>query len=573
MEEKPEKEFLKIETGTEEIVGFPEKETLEKDAQIVVDRKEGKIVKIGNPRDVNEWFEGIKSQAALGAHPPYKIENLEIKDGKILPGLVETHSHPTLYSMLEIVKPAYLFGIHDKERLKEQIVKRYKEEKGTILGLGWNRVSIPDLSKNDLNEISNEDSIIVMDPSFHGAMANSKALEILDHLREVKEKDIGRKLKGKMSSTGEITEEFTIMAFELAESQKSIEELAEARVNWIERELKRGVCGIHDMEASTTHELNAILSSIEKWKEKRPSTEFPVTRFFVRPELLTALSAKSEKIAGIIGKVTELIEKNVIGVKLFADGSIGSYTAELQRPYLDKKTRGIEFDSIKDAQEAYKMVRKMGISQIATHAIGDKAIKRAIDFAKSWFSEGKTEKTFRIEHFELAGRKDILKEAARTGIWVSSQPNFITDIVSYEKRLGKERTRIICPHQSIVKAGIPMMFGTDGMPQNMLFAIWCATHHPNAKERISLEEAIIASAAMAGEYEGSGRGHLVEGAPADFMVMEPSAIDSLLKKELSQEEIREVIGSSEKIDDLCRKLDEGVRAVVKSGKIVKALRS
>jgi len=568
MKEKTEKEYLKIEPT--EVVGFPEKESLEKDAQIVVDRKEGKIVKIGNPRDVNEWFEGIKSKTALGEHPPYKVENLETKDAKLFPGLVETHSHPTLYSMLELTEPAFLFNIHDKEKLKKQIKERYKKEKGVVLGLGWDPVNIPDLSKKDLDEVSKEDSIIVMDPSFHGGIANSKGLEILDRLREAREKEIGRNLKGKMSSSGRITEEFTVLGFELAESQKSIEELAEARVDWIEKELKHGICGIHDMAAFNPYELNSILSSIEKWKKKYPDIEFPVSRFFVRPEVLAALNNKSEKIAGIAGKTMELIEKNIVGVKLLADGSIGSYTAGLERPYLDKKTKGIEYDSIKDAKEAYKMAKELGISQIATHAIGDKAIKRAIEYAKSWFEE-KGEGTFRIEHFEMAGKKDILKETAQLGIWVSSQPNFITDIVSYEKKLGKERTRIICPHKSIVKANIPMMFGTDGMPQNMLFAIWCATHHPNAKERISLEEAIIASAAMAGDYEKSKRGRLTEGAPADFVVMDPSSVDSLLKKELSQEEIREVIGSSEKIEDLTRELDEGVRAVIKSGKVVKAL--
>ncbi len=62
MKEKIEKDYLKI--APTEVVGFPEKETLEKDAQIVVDRKEGKIVKIGNPRDVREWLEGIKSKTA-----------------------------------------------------------------------------------------------------------------------------------------------------------------------------------------------------------------------------------------------------------------------------------------------------------------------------------------------------------------------------------------------------------------------------------------------------------------------------------------------------------------------------
>lgn len=569
MNEQEKEKFLKIETGA--VTGFPEKEPLGPDAQIVVDQKRGVIVKIGNPREINEWLKGLESQKALGLHPGYELTNLSVKDSEIIPGLVDTHTHPVLYSMLEAVEPQYLFGIKEKEKLIKALKERYQKDREPVLGLGWDTVALRDLSGDDLDEVCNNEPIIVIDPSFHGGIVNSKGREILGRLAENYEKENKTKLRGELSSTGRITEEFVTLALNFFESRRTVEQTSETTVKWLERELSHGITDTHDMFLSTPQELSSLLMAIEKWKGKYKEQEFPISRFFVRPVILKQIERQATSLIGIGDKFRTLIEKRVVGIKLLADGSIGSYTAEVSEPYLDKDTQGIQFDTIKEAQEAFRLAKEMGISEIATHAIGDKAIKRAIEYAKYWLQGGE-ERKFRIEHYEMSGRSDILEETKEAGIWVSSQPNFVTDVVHYEKKLGRERAIILCPHQHIVKSGIPMMFGTDGMPQNMLFAIWCAVHHPNAAERLSLEEAVIASAAMAGEWEKSKRGRFAEGAPADFVVMDPKTMDHLLRKEMSDEEIRSIIGSDEKISDLTKQLDEGVRIVIKSGKIVKALK-
>jgi len=559
------KEYLKIEPG--KIEGFPEAGSLGPGTQIVVDRESGTIVKIGDPREVNDWIGGLKSKKELGEVPPFKVENLTIEQAVLCPGLVDTHTHPTVFSMMGLVEPSFLFGINEKEKLKQQLKKRHKQKEGIVLGIGWSTTNIPDLSREDLDAVSEDTPVIVMDISFHGGVANTKGLEMLEKLAKKREKDIGRPLKGEMSKTGRVTEEFVVLAWEAAEAAYSVEELAEASVKWIEEQLNHGITDVHDMGVFTLKELASIIKSSEKWEEKHPGMEFPVSEFYIRPEVLADINAKSEKIADIIQRFENLITRNIVGVKIHKDGSIGSYTANLGESFLDKETKGMEYDILEEAKNAFQMAREQGIQKIATHAIGDEAIRKAIEFARCWFKEYKG-KTFRIEHFEIAGKPEIIKKAAEVGIWVSSQPVFMTDIYVYRERLGEKRAYLICPHKSIVEAGIPMMFGTDGMPQNMLFALWCAVHHPNEKERLSLEEAFIAAAAMAGEYERSKRGKLTEGAPADFMVIDPQVIDDILRRELSPEEIKEVLGEGG-VNDLYRRLHEGVKIVIKSGRMVR----
>ncbi len=564
-----EREYFKIIPS--EIMGVPEKETLGPEVQIVVDQKSGTIVKIGDPRDVNEWIKGLESKKRLGETPSIRITDLKIEEGALCPGLVDTHTHPTSYSMLEATEPAFLSKIKDKKSLIEQLKRRHRAKEGIVLGIGWSTKEIPHLSREDLDKVSKDTPIIAMDTSFHGSVVNTKGLEIINKLSKAREKDIGRPLKGeKTERTGRITEEYSILAFEVAEAEHSVEKLAETRVEWIEEQLNRGITSIHDMVLFNPGELASMIKSAEIWGKRHPGVEFPITEFYIRPEVLTIIQTKSEKIGDLFEKFEALVKKNMVGLKIFKDGSIGSYTAELGETYLDKETKGIEVDTIETAKKAFKIAQEMGIKKIATHAIGDEAIRKAIEFAQRWL-EADDNRRFRIEHFEIAGEPEI-KKVAETGIWISSQPNFITDIYAFEKRLGKERASLICPHKSIVKADVSMMFGTDGMPQNILFALWCATHHPNEKERLTLEEAFIAAAAMAGEYEKNKRGRFIEGASADFMIIDPSLIDNILKKELSSEEIKAVLEPDGSMEDLCKNLDEGIKAVIKSGKIIKDLR-
>jgi len=196
-----------------------------------------------------------------------------------------------------------------------------------------------------------------------------------------------------------------------------------------------------------------------------------------------------------------------------------------------KETNGIGIPQLEEMKRAAELIAKHGLNQLAIHAIGDKGIQQAVELAQHWVhlaEQGKFDPTkMRIEHFELPTPLDkVLSKTKNLGIWVTPQPNFLLDYV-YEDRLG-ERVKLLCPHQKILDYKVPMMFGTDGMPNSMLYAVWSATHAPEAKQRIKFEDALFAATQAVGQYEGNIRGTLKEGAPADIIVADPAILAKLI---------------------------------------------
>jgi len=107
----------------------------------------------------------------------------------------------------------------------------------------------------------------------------------------------------------------------------------------------------------------------------------------------------------------------------------------------------------------------------------------------------------------------------------SCQPNFIGQWSGpgdvYETRLGGMRSATNNPFRKILRAGIPLCFGSDGMPYGPLFGIHWAVNGFFEDQRISPVDAIRAAttgAAYAGFSEGE-TGTLEGGKLADFVVL------------------------------------------------------
>src|SRR5207237_10750014 len=67
-----------------------------------------------------------------------------------------------------------------------------------------------------------------------------------------------------------------------------------------------------------------------------------------------------------------------VGIKLFADGALGSRGAWLKRPYADEPdTRGLRFHSDAEILDQANRAAAAGF-QVATHAIGDAANAQVI---------------------------------------------------------------------------------------------------------------------------------------------------------------------------------------------------
>lgn len=131
------------------------------------------------------------------------------------------------------------------------------------------------------------------------------------------------------------------------------------------------------------------------------------------------------------------------GVKLFADGALGSWGAALLEPYSDKKeTSGTMLINETDLTRVVKQWFDIGF-QVNVHAIGDRANRAAVDAFENVLGkdcEGCNDaRRLRIEHAQII-HPDDQKRIARMGIIPSIQPTHATSDMAYAlSRLGQDR--------------------------------------------------------------------------------------------------------------------------------------
>ena len=155
----------------------------------------------------------------------------------------------------------------------------------------------------------------------------------------------------------------------------------------------------------------------------------------------------------------------VHGVKFFLDGTIDSGTAWLDAP----DTHGQSTQSVWSDPESYAAaVRFFAANGVgtATHAIGDAAIRCALDTIAQLPAEGGAGAIHRIEHAETL--PDALVDAfPASGAVASMQPTHCTHFVradhsdNWSERLGPARARDAWRTRSLVAAGVTLALGSD----------------------------------------------------------------------------------------------------------------
>lgn len=150
-----------------------------------------------------------------------------------------------------------------------------------------------------------------------------------------------------------------------------------------------------------------------------------------------------------------------VGVKLYADGALGSRGAWLKMPYSDApKQRGNRLHSDAELRELENKAASRGF-QIATHAIGDAANAQVISSYEWLDSKYGLKRRWRIEHAQIIDCPD-LPRIARGAMIASMQPTHQTsDRLMAEKRLGLKRLGCSYAWRSILNSGAKLAFGTD----------------------------------------------------------------------------------------------------------------
>ncbi|MEV8537083.1 amidohydrolase [Streptomyces sp. NPDC051211] len=218
---------------------------------------------------------------------------------------------------------------------------------------------------------------------------------------------------------------------------------------------------------------------------------------------------------------------------LFVDGALGSHTACLHAPYTDAAHTGTAYLDTAEVAAHVAACTEAGL-QAGFHAIGDAAITAVVDGVRAAAEKVGLARVraarHRVEHAEMMTPATIAA-FAELGLTASVQPAFDANWGGpdsmYADRLGADRARTLNPFAAMLKAGVPLAFGSDApvTPLDPWGTVRAAAFHRTAEHRISVRAAFTAH--TRGGWRAIGRddaGILVPGAPADYAVWQTSEL-------------------------------------------------
>ncbi|MFJ7628923.1 amidohydrolase [Streptomyces sp. NPDC097595] len=212
---------------------------------------------------------------------------------------------------------------------------------------------------------------------------------------------------------------------------------------------------------------------------------------------------------------------------LFVDGSLGSHTACLHEPYADAPHTGTaHLDAARIAAHVAACT-EAGL-QAGFHAIGDAALSAVVQGIRAAAEKVGLARVraarHRVEHAEML-TPETVAAFAELGLTASVQPAFDAawggEEGMYAQRLGVGRAATLNPYAALLRAGVPLAFGSDSpvTPLDPWGTVRAAAFHRTLEHRVSVRAAFTAH--TRGGWRALGRddaGTLVPGAPADYAV-------------------------------------------------------
>ncbi|MGO4455486.1 amidohydrolase [Arthrobacter sp. RAF14] len=221
-------------------------------------------------------------------------------------------------------------------------------------------------------------------------------------------------------------------------------------------------------------------------------------------------------------------------IKLFLDGVIDTGTAWLYEPDLEGAGGNSFYTTPGEYTETVRRYSDAGF-QIATHAIGDKAIGAAIDAYSAAGVAAPGRGPHRIEHLECLADVDLPRLATH-GITASMQPLHMQWRTadrqdSWSRRLDPARQDRAWRTRDVLNAGALLVFGSDwpvAQYDTRIGMAWARLRrtpgNPDAEvfepaQRLTGEETLRAFTRAPALAQGElDTGHLGHGARADFAI-------------------------------------------------------
>lgn len=368
----------------------------------------------------------------------------------LLPLLRDSHTHPLLYA-------AFLDGIDlgaNPTETREQAIARIRAAAepggaGWTIAYGWNSGRYP-LFQKDFDDLP---PLVVLNLSLHGLIVNAAGLAVLA------ERDPA--IAGKLSNQAWVEQNLRSILNVFVRGGGTPQRLRRF-FDWLLAE--HGVYHAEEM-------LLADEQEIRLFEEAGLADR---TRFWAAPE--------------DYDKFPVSLRKKIHGVKLFADGALGTWSAALHQPYRNSTDCGLLMNEQSDLN---RMLDRYFAAEVpvAVHAIGDRALEQVVRAAEAL---GGPCCEMRVEHAQFISH-GIAKRAKAMGIRLCMQPNFSGDSIHYADRLPagypqrNNPFRMLIDHVGYVP-GEDLLLGSDGMPHGFREALRQSLFAPCLGQTLTLKE-------------------------------------------------------------------------------------
>jgi len=365
----------------------------------------------------------------------------------VLPGLTDSHIHLSWYALglhqLDLSTAASL------DEMLALVARRASETPAGewIVGRGWDQERWPDLrfpTRADLDRAAPAHPVLLRAKSYHALAANGAALSLAGIEANTPDPPggrIGRDADGEPD--GMLYEKSAMTMVSGLVPPPGPEEMDAA--------LREAIPGLWRCGLTSLHDVDSI-PAFAAYQRLHARGELGVRVIKYLP-VATLDSALALGLRAGLGDDW----LRVGGVKVFADGALGSRTASLLAPYVGEPDNVGVLTIEEETLERIARGAAAGGLPLAVHAIGDRANRMVLDVLERL---GPGPLRHRIEHVQLLHPDDVGRLAAR-GVVGSMQPIHATQDFEMADRYWGDRCATAYAWRSLLDAGTVLAFGSD----------------------------------------------------------------------------------------------------------------
>jgi predicted amidohydrolase YtcJ len=431
-------------------------------------------------------------------------ERVELGQGALCPAFADSHIH--------FMSHALFAGGLDVRAAPDNgamaaLVREYaasRKEK-LIIGFGASANSVKEkrlIERADLDRACPDRPVFLVKYDGHAAVINGALLELLPAVL--------RSSRGFSADTGLMTQEAFFRVTDFVTGKVSLPDTLGRMLRTADAMAAKGIGLIHSVSGvGFPGDMDVTLESLFA-RGLRNELVFRI--YFQTLEVEKAVRRGLPRIGGCFATAL--------------DGSFGSEDAALLDPYSGGENRGVLFYTDDKVKSFTRQANRAGL-QIEMHAIGDRAVKQAVEALSDALSDfPRKDHRHTIIHASLSRAED-LETCARLGIGITLQPALLhwkQEPLEYLERIMGNRARKSSPLATMRRLGIHVSGGSDGpcsIP-DPLFGIWAAANHFTEEESLSAQEALnlFTREAAWTSFDETERGSLEPGKRADMTVLD-----------------------------------------------------